>query len=103
MVIPLSEKKALVLESRRETKFACLTNTERNGVLAYVYDSNLGHLDEYFTPLAPNERPVESFSCYASPGMDYLLHEGDKITYEGITVELLAHGKFDKLKVSRNP
>lgn len=102
-VIPLSEKKALVLESRRESKFACTTNTERNGVFAYIYDSAYGHEDEYFTPISPSGRPTETFSCYATPGMDVLLHEGDKVSYEGLTIEVIAHGDFDQVKITRNP
>ena len=100
-VFPITDKKALVLESRRVTKFSCTTNTERNGVLAYVYDSNLGHEEEYFKAISPSGRSVESYSCFASPTIDFLLHEGDKITYEGITVEVLAHGDYDQVRVSR--
>jgi hypothetical protein len=102
-VIPLSEKKALVLESRRVTKFSCTTFTERNGVFAYLYDSALGHEDEYFKAISPSGRPTETYSCYATPGTDVLLHEGDKVTYEGITVEVTAHGAFDRVVISRNP
>jgi hypothetical protein len=32
-----------------------------------------------------------------------LLHEGDKVTYEGITIEMLAHGNYDQVRLSRNP
>ncbi len=102
-VIPLSEKKALVLESRRETKFSCTTFTERNGVFAYIYDSALGHEDEYFKAISPSGRPTETYSCYATPGTDVLLHEGDKVTYEGITIEVTAHGDFDQVSITRNP
>jgi hypothetical protein len=100
-VIPLSETKALVLESRRESKFSCTTPTERNGVLAYVYDSSLGHMSEYFTAVSPAGRANESYSCYASQSRDLLLHEGDKITYQGISIELLAHGSFDQIRLTR--
>ena len=102
-VFPLSETKALVLESRRETKFSCLTPTERNGVLAYIYDSSLGHMDDYFKVVAPTGRADERYSCYASPSRDLLLHEGDKVTHEGITIELKAHGDFDQIRLTRTP
>ncbi|MBU3716619.1 MAG: hypothetical protein FGM63_06290 [Candidatus Nanopelagicaceae bacterium] len=100
-VIPISETKALILESRRETKFSCTTPTERNGVLAYVYDAGLGHMGEYFKAVSPSGRADESYSCYASQSRDLLLHEGDRITYQGITVELLAHGNFDQIRLTR--
>lgn len=102
-VFPLSQTKALLLESRRVTKFSCTTRTERNGVLAYIYDSTLGHQDEYFQPIAPTDRAIETYSCFASPTKDLLLHEGDKVTYEGITIEMLGHGDFDQVRISRKP
>jgi hypothetical protein len=102
-VFPLSQSKALILESRRVTKFSCTTRTERNGVLAYIYDSTLGHQEQYFQPIAPTDRAIETYSCFASPTKDLLLHEGDKVTYEGIAIEMLAHGDFDQVRISRNP
>lgn len=101
-VFPLSKTKTLILESRRVTKFSCTTPTERNGVLAYVYDSTLGHMSEHFIAIAPPGRPNESASCFASQSRDLLLHEGDTVTYEEITIEILAHGDFDRVRISRN-
>ena len=101
-VIPLSESKALILESRRVTKFACTTNTERNGVLAYIYDSKYGHQDEYFVAVAPSGRPNESHSCFASQSVDLLLHEGDKVSSNGLTLEILGHGDFDRVKITKS-
>jgi len=102
-VIPLSATKALVLESRRVTKFACTTETERSGVLAYIYDSTLSHQDEYFKAISPSGRSIENYSCYASRTQDFLLHQGDEVTYEGIKIEMVAHGDYDRLRISRNP
>jgi len=100
-VIPLSATKALVLESRRVTKFACTTDTERNGVLAYIYDSTLGHQEEYFTAISPSGRSIENYSCYASRTQDFLLHQGDEVTYEGIKIEMVAHGDYDQVRITR--
>jgi hypothetical protein len=102
-VFPLSPTKALILESRRVTKFSCTTYTERNGVLAYIYDGQYGHLEDYFQAIVPSGRAIEPYSCYASPTMDFLLHEGDKVTYEDLTIEMLAHGDFDQVRVTRKP
>lgn len=100
VIVPLSESKALILEARRETKFGCLTPTERNGVLVYTYDGKYGGNEEYFASITPPGRPYESYSCAASRSFDPLLHEGDIVTFEGITIELLGHGEFDKVKIS---
>jgi hypothetical protein len=102
-VIPLSETKALILESRRVTKFSCTTRTERNGVLAYVYDSTLGHQDEYFKPISPEGRQVENYSCFANPTTDLLLHEGDTVTFQGVKIEMLKHGDYDQIRLTRTP
>ncbi len=100
-VIPLSGSRALILESRRVTKFACTTYTERNGVLAYVYDAKYGATEEYFAAISPPGRAIESYSCASSPSSDPLLHRGDKVTFEGITIELLLHGDFDRVRITR--
>jgi hypothetical protein len=100
-VIPLSNSRAIILESRRVTKFACTTFTERNGVLAYLYDAKYGAIDEYFEAISPPGRELESYSCAASRSSDPLLHEGDKVTFEGITIEMLVHGDFDRVKITR--
>ncbi len=101
-VIPLSDTKALILESRRVTKFSCTTFTERNGVLAYVYDARFGHTEDFFTAVSPPGRPIESYNCGVSPGSDPLLHEGDEIKIEGLSIKLLLHGAFDKVQVTRD-
>jgi hypothetical protein len=100
-VIPLSSSRAIILESRRVTKFACTTFTERNGVLAYLYDAKYGAIDEYFEAISPPGRELENYSCAASRSSDPLLHEGDKVTFEGITIEMLIHGDFDRVKITR--
>jgi hypothetical protein len=101
VVIPLSDSKAIIIESRRETKFACLTPTQRNGVLVYLYDAKFGNTEEFFTAIVPSGRNVERYSCAAVPSVDPLLHEGELVTFEGVTIQLLLHGDFDRIRISR--
>jgi hypothetical protein len=101
VVIPLSETKAIIVESRRETKFACLTPTQRNGVLVYLYDGKFGNTEEFFSAISPTDRKVERYDCATPPSIDPLLHEGDSITFEGIKIELLLHGSYDRIRISR--
>jgi hypothetical protein len=101
VVIPLPDSKAIIIESRRETKFACLTPTERNGVLVYLYDAKLGSTEEFFTAIVPSGRSLERYSCAAVPSIDPLLHEGDSVTYGGVTIQLLLHGEYDRIRISR--
>ncbi len=102
VVIALSESRALILESRRVNKFGCTTPTLRNGVLAYIYDAKLGHNEDFLIPVAPAGRPVEGSSCWNHPDIDPLLREGEKIIVEGVSIEVLLHGKYDRIKISRS-
>lgn len=47
IVIPVSQTKAVVVESRRETKFSCVMPSKRNGVLVYTYDATLSHGQDF--------------------------------------------------------
>jgi len=87
VVIPVDQSKTLVIESRRVTKFSRQVGWVGDGVLAYIYDSTLSHGEEFLTPL------VKSGSS--------LLYEGNKITFEGITIEVLLSKNLDKIKISR--
>jgi hypothetical protein len=71
--------------------------------LAYVYDSTLGHQDEYFQPITPDGRQVENYSCFANPTRDLLLHEGDVVVFQGVKIEMLKHGSYDQVRLSRIP
>ena len=107
-ILPLSSTKAIMIESRRVTKFSCTTPTARNGVLVYLYDAKLGHGEDFLVPISPSGRKMEDDSCgelndRSGLTKDELLHEGDKITYEGVTVEVTAHGNYDKVTVTRKP
>ena len=101
VVIPLSGSRAIIIESRRETKFACLTPTQRNGVLVYLYDGNFGNSQEFFSAITPPGRSAERYSCATTPSIDPLLHEGESVTFEGVTVQLLLHGDYDRIRISR--
>jgi M6 family metalloprotease-like protein len=103
-VVPLPSGKALVVESRRVTPFSCKTNTKRDGVLAYVYDPNLMHGEDFLVPLTPMERAPEGWECngqkyYNALTKDVLLRKADKVTIEGVTVEVLEHENLDRILI----
>ena len=100
-VLPISATKALMIESRRETKFSCEAPTPRDGILVYVYDATLGHNDDFLIAASPSGRQEQNFNdCAVGPNPDFLLREGDKVEVEGLTVEVLEHGDFDRILVS---
>ena len=102
-IIPLPDNKALIVESRRTTKFSCKNPISSDGVLVYIYDARLSHQEEFLVPIFPSGRPTLPASCSNLPYSDLFLHEGEKVTVEDITIEVLAHGNYDKVVISRKP
>jgi M6 family metalloprotease-like protein len=107
VVVPLSATKALLVESRRETKFSCKTSPSRDGVLVYVYDATLGHNEDFLIPISPGNRPNQADDCNSLSGRgtptnpDYLLRTGDLVNVDGIQVKVLAHGALDKIRIQK--
>jgi len=100
-IFPLGDNRALIVESRRATKFSCSDSMIKDGVLVYTYDGKFGHNEDFLLPIVPIGRPVIRSTCLTPPSEDLLLHEGEKVTVEGISVEVLAHGNYDKVVISR--
>ena len=104
-VIPLDETKTLVLESRRReidrdlipnmqdvsylssTYPLFASNPMRDGVLVYLYDSKLGHNEEYLQLVTSNGNPI--------------LASGDSVEVQGIKVTVLEVGSADKVLLTR--
>ena len=103
VVVPISETKAVVIESRRENKFSCKMPSKRNGVLVYTYDATLMHGENFLKPITPEGRNNENSSnCPVVPYPDSILHKGQKISVEGVTIEVVDSLNYDKIKISKN-
>jgi M6 family metalloprotease-like protein len=106
-MFPLSPSKALIVESRRVTKFSCTTATPRDGVLAYVLDLTFGHGQDFLVPLeSSNKKPDENSICAGVKrdlSTNQLLYEGDSVTFGGLTVEVLKSSNFDRVVITRKP
>lgn len=102
VVVPLSQTKAIVIESRRENKFSCTMPSKRNGVLAYIYDATLSHGENFLQPISTGRWALESSSdCPVVPNQNYILYKGDKISVEGVTIEVVDSLNYDKIKISK--
>jgi M6 family metalloprotease-like protein len=104
-VIPMSESNAILIEARRFTKFSCGIPT-KNGVLVYEYDANLSHGEDFLKPVNLTGRKKEnhftnSKPCNLEPFSDPLLYQGDKVIVDGITIENLSQGSFNKIRISK--
>jgi hypothetical protein len=103
VVVPISETKAVVIESRRETKFSCMMPSKRNGVLVYVYDALLSHGENFLNPVTPEGRSNEnSPNCLVVPYPNPILYKGEKISIDGITIEVVDSLNYDKIKIIKN-
>lgn len=105
-VIPVDRNQTLILESRRVNDLPVLAPNYadvpylkgtyplfdqypvQNGVFAYVYDSSLGHNEEYLRLATSDKNPF--------------LTAGDSLSYEGVTIRVLEIGERDKVVISRS-
>lgn len=102
VVIPVSETKAVVIESRRENKFSCQMPSKRNGVLVYTYDATLSHGEDFLKPSTPEGRVIEySSNCLVSGNPNSILYKGEKISVDGITIEVIDSLNYDKIRISK--
>ena len=102
VVVRVSATKAVVIESRRETKFSCKVPSKRNGILVYTYDATFGHGENFLKPATPLGRADEgSFDCEVSRYPNPILYKGDKISVEGVTIEVVDSLNYDKIKLSK--
>lgn len=102
VVVPVSGTKAVVIESRRESKFSCSMPSKRNGVLVYVYDATLSHGEDFLKPIGPGGRvPESSYNCFAARFPNPIIYRGEKVVAEGVTIEVLESLNMDKIRISR--
>ena len=76
--------------------------TKRNGVLVYTYDATLSHGQNFLKPITPDGRVTEySSDCPVVGYPNPILYKGQKITVEGVTIEVIDSLNLDKVKLSR--
>jgi len=103
VVVPISQTKAVVIESRRENKFSCQMPSKRDGVLVYTYDATLSHGQNFLQPVTPLGRAIEySSNCPVVGYSNPFLYKGQKIIVEGISIEIIDSLKYDKVKINKN-
>jgi M6 family metalloprotease-like protein len=100
-IIRVSSTKSIMIESRRETKFSCKTQPGRNGVLVYLYDAKLGHGQDFLVPITEPGRVRQNMNCNTEPHPDALLRAGDRVSVEGMTVEVVKIGGKDTVEISK--
>lgn len=101
VIIRLSDSEALVVESRRPTKFDLPTKQSRKGVIVFSVDTTLGHGEGYLRLIAPEGRRVvdPGRSAGDTPQFDAVLYAEDSISYKGITVYVEKLGTKDRVSI----
>jgi hypothetical protein len=107
-ILRVSPTKALVIESRRFTKFDSekrnalfqreLVKEDWNGVLVYEYDATLGHLENFLVPVASSTALLE----YNWDGRTrYIIKENESVEHASLKITLTKSGNFDSLSIRK--
>jgi M6 family metalloprotease-like protein len=103
-IFPVSDSRAVVVESRRETIYDEKTTRSRNGVIVYTVDTTINHGEGTLSLVPPHGRGL----YYPYPGsagqpqLDAMLYVGNSVTVEGLTITLNASGDTDLVSVKKN-
>jgi len=103
-VIPTSVDSAIIIESRRPTKFSCDIPNLPSGVLVYTYDAKLGNQEDFLTAQYPLDRP-KNIKCAGNDKMenysDALLHKGDSIQVGNYVISVISSGNVDQVRITK--
>jgi len=101
VIIPLSDTKAILIESRRINKFSC-SRPNHDGVLVYTYNAELGHNEDFLVQLVPAGRYPERTSCAGNDMVDPFLNEGDYVIIEGVKIKVIKQGSYDRIEINKD-
>lgn len=103
VMIRVSETKAVIVESRRKTKYDEPTLRSRNGILVYTIDTKLGHGEGAKALVAPTGRglyyPYKNGA--GAPQLDAILYQGNRVDVEGLRITVNSLGKSDVVSIEK--
>ena len=102
VVIPTGAESAIIIESRRPTKYACNIPNLPGGVIVYTYDAKLSNQSYFLKAHYPSDRtPV--IRCEAGVTVpDVLLKTGDSVKVGNYEISVTSLGTFDQIKIVKN-
>lgn len=102
VVIPTSSESAIVIESRRPTKYSCQIPNLPGGVLVTTYNAKLGNQSYFLKAHYPSDRqPV--IRCEVGVTIpDVLLHTGDSVQVAGYQISVISSGTFDQIRITKS-
>lgn len=102
VVIPTGTESAVVIESRRPSKYACPIENLPGGVLVTTYDAKLGNQSYFLKAHYPSERQP-SIRCKVGVVIpDVLLHTGDTVQVGAYKIAVISSGNVDQIRITRN-
>jgi hypothetical protein len=76
--------------------------SKRNGVLVYEYNPTLMHGEDFLKPITPYGRADErSPNCLVVPYPNPILYKGEKISIDGIAIEVIESMNYDKIRINK--
>ena len=102
VVIPTGVDSAIVIDSRRPTKYGCQVPNLPGGVLVYTYDAKLGNQSYFLKAHFPDGRQPTIRCEVRSTYPDILLHTGDKVQVNGYEISVVSSGTFDQIRITKN-
>jgi len=100
VVIRFSNTRALVIESRRETRFNLQNDVVDEGVLVYEVDTALGHGEIPIIPVKRLTKISVNLGDSNPPYFDALLKNGQVLRYENIYIKVVRSGTRDRIRIS---
>lgn len=114
-IVPFSDTEAIVIESRRPLGYSDGWTPSEKGLLVYRIDTrndndrsaednnesgndpNFPKWGFYLLPKGNTAQTAQSFNQY----IDYILYEGNSVTYSDIEVKLLKTGDVDRVQITK--
>jgi len=102
VVIPTGTESAILIESRRPSKYSCPIENLPGGVLVSTYDAKLGNQAYFLKAQYPSERQP-SIRCEVGVVIpDVLLHTGDSVQVGAYKVTVISSGNVDQIRITKN-
>jgi M6 family metalloprotease-like protein len=101
VVIPTGAESAIVIDSRRPTKYGCPVPNLPGGVLVYTYDAKLGNQSYFLKAHYPEGRQPTIRCEVRTTYPDILLHTGDSVVVNGYKISVVSSGTFDQIRITK--
>jgi len=102
VVIPTGTESAIIIESRRPSKYACPIENLPGGVLVTTYDAKLGNQSYFLKAHYPSDRKPSIRCQVGNEFPDVLLHTGDSVQVGAYKISVISSGNVDQIRITKN-